>query len=104
VVLIGDSNCKVAALVENETRDTGVVGADGPLDTALVKLSHLSRMANLKPGQNVVTSGLGGLFPPGIPIGKIVDSRLVEYGLYTEARVKLAADLGALEEVWVLMP
>jgi rod shape-determining protein MreC len=104
VVLIGDPNCRVAALVENETRDTGVIGSGGPLDTAFAELSHLSRSANLKPGQNVVTSGLGGIFPAGIPIGKIVDSRLVEYGLYTEARVKLAADLGALEEVWVLLP
>jgi len=104
VVLIGDPNCRVAALVENETRDTGVIGSAGPLDTTLVELSYLSRNAALKPNQNVITSGLGGYFPPGIPIGKIVDSRLVEYGLYTEARVKLAADLGALEEVWVLMP
>jgi hypothetical protein len=27
----------------------------------------------------------------------------VDFGLYTEARVKLAANLGALEQVWVLM-
>jgi len=104
VVLVGDPNCKVAALVENETLDTGVMGNAGPLDTSLVELSYLSRNAALKPGQNVVTSGLGGIFPAGIPIGKVVDSRLAEYGLYTEARVKLEANLGALEEVWVLLP
>lgn len=104
VVLIGDPNCKVSALVQNETRDTGVIGASGPFDNSLVELSHLSPSANLKPGQNVVTSGLGGIFPAGIPIGKIVDSRPVEFGFYTEARVKLAANPGALEEVWVLLP
>ncbi|MEK7708083.1 MAG: rod shape-determining protein MreC [Verrucomicrobiota bacterium] len=104
VVLIGDPNCKVSALVQNETRDTGVIGASGPFDNSLVELSHLSPRANLKPGLNVVTSGLGGIFPPGIPIGKIVYSRPVEYGLYTEAHVKLVANLGALEEVWVLLP
>lgn len=104
VVLIGDPNCKVAALVQNESRDSGVVGAAGPLDTSLVELGHLTRNASLKPGQPVVTSGLGGIFPAGIPIGKIVDSRPVEYGLYTEARVKLAANLSGLEEVWVLLP
>ncbi len=43
-------------------------------------------------------------FPKGIPIGQIVDSRSVEYGLYAEARVKLNANLGALEQVWVLLP
>jgi len=89
VVLIGDPNCRVSVLVENP---------------ALVDLTYLSGNANLKPGQNVITSGLGGVFPKGIPIGQMVDSRPVEFGLYTEARVKLAADLGALEQVWVLFP
>lgn len=104
VVLLGDPNCKVAAAVENESRDMGIVGAAGPFDHSLVAMEFLSRNAAVKPGQNVLTSGLGGVFPKGILIGKIVDSRSVEYGLYTEARVKLAANLNALEEVWVLMP
>jgi rod shape-determining protein MreC len=74
------------------------------LDSSLVNLGFLSRNAALAPGQKVVTSGLGGIFPAGIPIGTIVDFRSVEFGLYTEARVKLAANLSALEEVWVLFP
>jgi rod shape-determining protein MreC len=103
VVLIGDRNCKVAAQVV-ETRDTGVIGATDPLDNSLVALGFLSKNAKLTPGQTVMTSGLGGIFPAGIPIGKIADSRPVEYGLYTEARVKLAANLSSLDEVWVLFP
>jgi rod shape-determining protein MreC len=104
VVLIGDPNCKASALVENPAHDTGVINASGPLDNSLVELTYLSGSANLKPGQSVVTSGLGGIFPPGIPIGQILDARPVEFGLYTEARVKLSANLGALEQVWVLFP
>jgi rod shape-determining protein MreC len=104
VVLIGDPDCKVAAQVENESRDQGVIESSGPFDTSLLTLDYLSKDANLKPGQNVLTSGLGGIFPKGIPIGKIVDSHLVEYGLSTEARVKLAVSLSDLEEVWVLFP
>ena len=50
VVLLGDPNCKVSARVENETRDTGIIGASGPLDTEFVELGYLSRNANLKPG------------------------------------------------------
>ena len=102
VVLIGDQNCHVSAVVENASHDMGVLIASGPLDTSLVQLSYLASSANLKPGQNVVTSGLGGIFPKGIPIGKIVDAQAIEYGLATEARVKLNANLGALEQVWVL--
>jgi len=103
VVLIGDINCKVAAQVV-ETHDTGAIGATDPWDNSLVALGFLSKNAKLVPGQTVMTSGLGGLFPAGIPIGKIVDSRSVEYGLNTEARVKLSANLSSLDEVWVLFP
>jgi len=104
VVLIGDPNCHVSALVENPAHDMGIVSASGPLDVSLVDLTYLSGSASLKPGQNVITSGLGGVFPKGISVGQVVDSRPVEFGLYTEARVKLSANLGALEQVWVLFP
>ncbi len=102
VVLLGDPNCKVSALVENEGRDMGVVEAGGPFDGSLITMTRLSRNAVVKPGQRVVTSGLGEVFPKGIPIGQIADTRPAEFGLYTEARVKLGASPGSLEEVWVL--
>jgi rod shape-determining protein MreC len=104
VTLLGDSNCKVSARVENDTRDVGIINASGPLESDFVVLGYLSRTAKLKPGQTVVTSGEGGIFPPGIPIGKIVDVQPVDYGLRAEARVRLAANLNALEEVWVMFP
>jgi rod shape-determining protein MreC len=102
VILIGDPNCRVSALVDNATHDMGVLTASGPLDSSVVQLSYLASSANLKPGQNVLTSGLGGVFPRGIPIGKVVDVQSIEYGLASEASVKLNANLGALEQVWVL--
>jgi rod shape-determining protein MreC len=104
VTLVGDPNCKVAARVENETHDSGVIGPSGPLETELVVLGYLSRNANLKPGQAVQTSGEGGIFPPGIPIGQVVDVQPVDYGSRAEARVKLGANLNALQEVWVKLP
>jgi rod shape-determining protein MreC len=103
VVLVDDPNCQVSARVENSTHNMGILRARRPLDNSLVDLTYLSSDANLKPGQAVVTSGEGGIFPPGIPIGQIVDSGQVELGLYTEARVKLSADLGALDQVWVIL-
>lgn len=104
VTLLGDPNCKVSARVENDTHDTGVIGASGPLEPELAELGYLSRNASLKPGQSVVTSGVGGIFPLGIPIGQIVDVQPVDYGSRAEARVRLAAKLNALEEVWVKLP
>lgn len=104
VVLLGDPDCRVSALVENRAHDVGIITASGPLNSSLVTLTYLSGNADLQPGQEVVTSGEGGIFPRGIPIGQIVDFRTVEFGLYTEARVKLFAHLGGLEQVWVLFP
>jgi len=104
VVLISDPNCKVSAVVENPAHDMGIISPGGPLDNSFVELSYLSGNATLQAGQNVITSGLGGVFPKGIPIGQIVDARPVEFGLYTEARVKLLVNLGSLEQVWVLFP
>lgn len=102
VILIGDPNCRVSALVENPAHDVGILSASGPLADSLSQLTYLSSGANLKSGQAVVTSGIGGIFPKGIPLGVVVDARPVEFGLYTEARVKLSANPGALEQVWIL--
>jgi rod shape-determining protein MreC len=103
VVLLGDPNCKVAARVDNQNRDTGVIGGSGPLENTVVELGYLSRTADLKPGQNVWTSGLGGIYPKDILIGKVLDSRSEDYGMSVAARVKLSANLSALEEVWILL-
>lgn len=106
VLLLGDPNLRVGALVEGETRETGVIlsSTSRPLENNMVDLGFLSRNSSVKPGQPVVTSGDGGIFPKGILIGHIVDTRPVEYGLSTEARVKLAARFSSLEEVWVMLP
>lgn len=104
VTLVGDPECRVSALVR-DTQDFGIVGplqALPPLQQGLVQIKYLAETSQVQPGQTVVTSGLGGLFPEGIVIGKIVDSYSVGYGLYTEARLKLAADMNRLEYVWVI--
>jgi len=104
VILLGDPECKVSARVENSAHDTGILSASEPLDNSFVELTYLASDANLKPGQQVVTSGIGEIFPPGIPIGVVAEeARPVEFGLYSEARVKLSANLGTLDQVWVLI-
>lgn len=106
VVLVGDPNCRVSVVVNNENRDTGIVqpGEGSVLDESIVLLTHLSRHSHVEPGQQVTTSGLGGLFPAGIPVGTVIDTNSVQYGLEIEARIKLSADLQELEEVWVVFP
>lgn len=105
VVLVGDPDCRVSVLIE-ETRDHGVLAASSssPLDPTLVELAYLPRNSRLRAGQKVITSGEGGIFPKNILVGQLVDFRSVDFGLYTEARVKLQVRLNSLEEVWVKLP
>lgn len=106
VVLLGDTQCRVAAVVDNASRDTGVIlpGEASILEESIVEMRYLKANSAAIPGQKVFTSGLGGVFPKGIPVGEIIQTNSVDFGLYLEARVKLAANLSELEEVWVLMP
>ncbi len=104
VILLGDPELKVAALVD-VSREAGIVQttSSSPQENNMVDLDFLPGNSDVRPGQDVKTSGDGGVFPKGIPIGKIVDVRSKDYGLSTEARVKLSARIGSLEEVWVIV-
>jgi rod shape-determining protein MreC len=106
VILIGDPQCQVPAVVDNPGRDTGIVrgGESSVLEESILELSFLKRNSQAIPGQQVYTSGLGEFFPRAIPIGTIMETNSVSYGLYLAARVKLSANLNELEEVWVLFP
>ncbi|RWR11167.1 rod shape-determining protein MreC [Siminovitchia fortis] len=57
--------------------------------------------AKLKPGQSVVTSGLGGIFPKGLDIGKVEELTLDQFGLTQTAYVKPSADFYDFEHVMV---
>ncbi|SRR6266511_1020595 len=109
VLMVGDPNCRVAAQVL-PSADKGVVAkgiiapSSSSLDRLLVDLTYVPGGSPLKPGQSVVTSGDGSVFPKGVPIGQIVDVRTNDFGLFLEARVKLGVNLNQIETVWVLMP
>ena len=102
VMLVGDVNCRISARVENSGETGIIVGGASTVDHTLVTLSYLSGVGQLKPGQAVLTSGMG-VFPGGIRIGRLAEeSHMTEQG-FAEVTLKLWADPGALDEVWVLM-
>jgi len=116
VALIGDPNCHVPAQIKasaalNEERGDsisvgfGIIKSGGTsvLDPTVVSLTFVDGRIDLRPGQIVVTSELSQIFPPGITIGQIAHVNRVGFGMNWEARVKLAADLSNLEEVFVIV-
>ena len=103
LVLAGDPNCRFSALIKESRSQGGIVSPrQYSSDPRVVELTYLPNDVELRPGQAVVTSGLGGGFPKEIPVGLVVDSWISKDGLYTEARVKLHANLNQLETVRVL--
>ena len=101
VLLISDENCRVAANVEG-TREQGIASGErvaGAL-TPLLNLNFLSKQADLKPGQKVYSSGVGGVFPSGLLIGMVKEYKMRD--LDGQARLTPAVDLAKLEDVFVV--
>jgi rod shape-determining protein MreC len=105
IIVLGDPSLEVSAKID-PSGEMGVISAvaSSPQENGMVDLLRLSGTSKARPGQTVVSSGQGGIFPEGILIGTIVDTRSRDYGMSTEARVKLSVDLGTLDEVWVKFP
>jgi len=100
VMLLVDPDSGVGGLIQR-TRDAGVVvGQAGPAQ--ILKMKLFSRESDVKPGDVVVTSGLGSFFPKGLPVGKVLSVGRGDYGLVSTADVQPFANFDRLEEVLVL--
>jgi rod shape-determining protein MreC len=101
VLLLSDENCRVAVKVEG-SREQGIVSGERVTTglTPLLNLNFLSKQADLKPGQKVYTSGVGGVFPSGLLVGVVKTFRVRE--LDGQAQLTPAVDLSHLEDVFVV--
>ena len=104
VLLLLDATCKVGALLET-TREPGIAsGASAALAREpRLQMSFVDRKSNVKIGDAVYTSGLGGIFPRGILIGTVTEADLDPQGMYQNVELKPAADFRRLEEVMVII-
>jgi len=100
VLLVTDANSSVSGRIQNpDSRATGIVR--GRNDDWLL-MQYIGQQEVVQTGDLVITSGLGGVFPEGMPIGKIVQVRHRPQDLFQEALVEPAARLGHLERLYVL--
>ena len=100
VLLLIDRNSSVAVRVDRSRARANVrgQGAPGPC-----RLDYALRSDDLIEGDLLVTSGTDGVYPRGLPVGKVTRVRRAGYGLYQAAEVVPAADVNKLEEVLVLV-
>ena len=87
------------------------IGIDGALEGMLriengqlvgLKLYYLPKDADLQVGDTIVTSGLGGIFPKGLYVGKVLFLADEDNGAY-DACVVSDVDFEHLEEVLIIL-
>lgn len=87
VLLISDLNSRIPVLVES-TRTRAILAGD---NRDILNLLHLPPGAVVSPGDRIVTSGHGGAFPAGIPVGIVVsegESRVQVRPFVTRERIE----------------
>jgi rod shape-determining protein MreC len=98
VQLLIDRNAAAGAIIERSRAQGVVVGAgDGRL-----LLEYMSEAAEVVVGDDVVTSGIDGIYPKGFVIGK-VDGVERSGGAYKRISVRPAVDFSSLEDVLVVL-
>jgi rod shape-determining protein MreC len=99
VQLITDQRSGVAAMIQS-TRAAGIV--NGSIEGDL-SLNYVSKETTVRPGDVVVTSGIGGVYPKGLLIGDVLEARKDPGELYQRIEVRPTAQIAGIEEVLVLL-
>lgn len=97
ILLMWDSNNRLGGIVQR-SRVQGIVQGD---QEGRFIMRYLEANADVKPGDLIVTSGEGGVFPKGLAVGTVADVTRRRGQLFQTAVLSPAADLDRLEEVLV---
>lgn len=100
VLLLTDHNSGIDAVIQR-SRARGIV--QGALNEGC-HMKYLRRGEDVSVGDRVITSGLDGIFPKGIPIGEVVEVSRRHRGLLQVALVQPSAALDRIEEVLIVDP
>lgn len=98
VLLINSPNSKIPALIQ-KSRTEGLVQG---IKTNILFMDLVSRDIKVEEDWIVVTSGIGGVFPRGLLIGKISQVESPENEMFQKILVEPAIDMDKLERVFVI--
>lgn len=102
ILLVADERLAIRARV-TRSRARGVVRGEGLREGFGLRLTELLRSDDVRPGDRVETSGWGGVFPAGIPIGEVKSVRQVKGAQNREAELLPYVDFARVELVTVLV-
>ncbi|MBQ7090300.1 MAG: rod shape-determining protein MreC [Clostridia bacterium] len=102
VTTILDSSCEIGAIV-TRTQDIGVLDWDFTLsEEGLLKLAYLNTEVVLNSGDSVETSGVGGIFPKGVLLGRVKELRTESHGISQYAVLEPAVAVDEVSTVFVI--
>ena len=93
-------NFRVAAVIPGEEAIFGLIEGYDPKRGELI-MKRIDSNFDVKEGQKVESSGLGGIFPKGLLIGEVTEVSTDDYGLTKMAYIRPAADFSMLDHVMV---
>jgi len=99
VQLITDPGSSVNIRLQNAETEASLVGSV----TGDLMLELIPQDINVQPGDLVLTSGLGGGYPPDLIVGQIVNVRSRDFDLFQQATVQPVVDFNRLEVVLVIV-
>lgn len=104
VILIVNENCQFAAQLE-DCREQGVIQGEGSVreGNPQTRMRYIPKETPVKIGEKVFTSGLDGIFPPGLLVGKVLDARPSIKDSYLEITIEPAFDLAQLTELFIIV-
>ncbi len=96
VILNVNSNVSV---MNSRTRTLGILSGDGKGNLIV---NYYDRLDKVKKGDLIISSGLGGVYPKGIPVGIVVDKILSDTGVFQKLIVKSKVKFYKLETILVI--
>ena len=111
VISVTSNTAKVQTIVDTASSTSAIASSTrdsmickGTIDeTNSLKASYISIDANIIEGDSVETSGMGGIYPKGIHIGKVTEVNEGKNKIDTTVKVKTAVDFEKLETVLIII-
>lgn len=88
-----------AAVMNTRSRE---IGLTRPTEKEIF-LDYVNKNADFKPADTIVTSGLGGVFPPGLLIGVVMESQEESDALFKSIRIKPFVNITRIEQVFLII-
>ena len=102
LITCDDVNFKVSVAIQTNSGDSYAILNGYDAKRELVTVTGVDKMSDVKKGDTITTSGLGGMFPSGIYIGVVEEVKDDKYDLSKTLYIKTSQDFNNIHYVTVL--